>query len=129
MFNVTRLAVKATNLSRNTIKAVKTKKIKINNASADFQDFYNHIKKNKNGYGKNIFENVKNWIKFFIESYKQIQASIKDELAEFAKAKEIYGERLLKKEKKIIHKNFFDKMSESMNKTKSELKALLAKKK
>lgn len=126
MFNVTRLAYKATNLSRNTVKAVKTKQINLANASEDFKEFYNHAKSRKCGYGGNIFSNIKNWIKSFINNYKHIKARIKNKIA---KTQEEFGKKLSKRQKKAVTKRFLNTIRDGIYITKKEFEMLFTKKK
>lgn len=126
MFNVTRLAIKGTKITRNLVKNVATEKINLGKASENLKDCYEGAKKYSGDYSKNIFKRIFAWAKGFVVIFKNIKNAIKEAIAE---TKDMLGKDFNKATKKDVVKSKMDDLKEMFNDVKEEVSALLAKNK
>ncbi len=129
MFQVTRLAAKATTLGRKVVNNVEKGKLKPENFSEQLNTFYKNAQDIAPSQ-KNFFKKVKAWLTAFKENYQKAKTNIKGEV-EYIKNKQYKDSNIAKTSKsddkkfsKITKKFVMQIFKLQMKNLKSEIKIL-----
>lgn len=84
MFNVTRMAIKATTFGRKIINNVEKGKVNPHKFSEDLDTFFKSSREIEPAQ-KNLFKKIKAWFKTFVHNYKTIKTGLKENSEEIKK--------------------------------------------
>lgn len=84
MFNVTRMAIKATTFGRKIINNVEKGKVNPHKFSEDLDTFFKSSREIEPAQ-KNLFKKIKAWFKTFVYNYKTIKTGLKENSEEIKK--------------------------------------------
>lgn len=121
MFKITRLAATLTKIQKKVVKNVANGKINAESAKDSFETFKAIAEKNA-PYSKNIFKRMSNWVKSFIENFKEIKSNLKTSIQ---KMQDELGEKFTKENKKEAITEVFDFAKLMLNVMKTKMNEIL----